>query len=143
MTPAKRGKGNTKKQCSKDKEQSVGDPHESMTWAQRLKRVFNIDVTICSRCGGAVKIIACIEDLSVAKKILEYMDAKSKELSKAYQLPEHHRNWIYLNSMGVGILLKDEADRMADDLWFVLQVYRSNIGCKFIIYIINTVNRLV
>jgi hypothetical protein len=22
-----------------------------MTWAQRLKRVFNIDVEICSRCG--------------------------------------------------------------------------------------------
>ena len=23
-----------------------------MTWAQRLKRVFNIDIEVCSRCGG-------------------------------------------------------------------------------------------
>ena len=88
VTPAKRGKGSTKKQCSKGEEQLAGDPHESMTWAQRLKRVFNIDVTICSRCGGEVKIIACIEDLSVAKKILECMDAKSGGLAKAYKLPE-------------------------------------------------------
>ena len=33
-----------------------------MTWAQRLKRVFNIDIETCSGCGGAMKVIACIED---------------------------------------------------------------------------------
>jgi hypothetical protein len=33
-----------------------------MTWAQRLKRVSNIDIETCSECGGAVKVIACIED---------------------------------------------------------------------------------
>ena len=33
-----------------------------MTWAQRLKRVFNIDIETCSHCGGDVKVIACIED---------------------------------------------------------------------------------
>ena len=31
---------------------------------------------ISSRCGGAVNIIACIEDPLVTKKILAYMDAK-------------------------------------------------------------------
>ncbi|MFS7508883.1 hypothetical protein AB6W79_11080, partial [Pasteurella multocida] len=30
----------------------------SMTWAQRLKRVFNIDIETCSGCGGAMKVIA-------------------------------------------------------------------------------------
>jgi len=45
-----------------------------MNWAQRLKRVFNIDVEICDQCGGAVKIIACIEDPAVIKKILEHLD---------------------------------------------------------------------
>jgi rRNA maturation endonuclease Nob1 len=33
-----------------------------MTWAQRLKRVFKMDIETCSACGGTVKIIACIED---------------------------------------------------------------------------------
>jgi hypothetical protein len=36
-----------------------------MTWAQRLQRVFGIDVEPCPSCGGAVRIIACIEDPDV------------------------------------------------------------------------------
>jgi len=31
-----------------------------MTWAQRLKRVFNIDVSTCGHCGGTVRIVASI-----------------------------------------------------------------------------------
>ena len=48
-----------------------------MIWAQRLKRVFNIDITRCTRCGGAVKIIACIEDPVVIEKILAHLDSKA------------------------------------------------------------------
>lgn len=40
-----------------------------MIGAQRLKCVFNIDVQTCHACGGAVKVIACIEDPLVIKKI--------------------------------------------------------------------------
>jgi hypothetical protein len=32
--------------------------------AQRLKRVFNIDITTCETCGGVVRVIASIEDLA-------------------------------------------------------------------------------
>jgi hypothetical protein len=62
--------------------------HKEMTWAQRLKRVFNIDISICRRCGGAVKIIACIEDPLVIEKLLNHMDAKSIALASANQLKE-------------------------------------------------------
>ena len=48
-----------------------------MTWAQRLKRVFNIDIETCNSCGGAVKIIACIEDPVVIEKILTHLDNKA------------------------------------------------------------------
>ena len=44
-----------------------------MTWAQRLKRVFNIDIETCRECGG-VKVIACIEDPVVIEKILTHLD---------------------------------------------------------------------
>jgi hypothetical protein len=77
VTPAKRGKGNTQKQDVKADEPARVDCHQSMTWAERLKRVFNIDITICGRCGGAVSIIACIEDPSIITKILAHLDAKS------------------------------------------------------------------
>jgi len=48
----------------------------------------NKPLTICNRCGGAVKIIACIEDPSVIKKILKHLDAKSMALASANQLSE-------------------------------------------------------
>ena len=52
--------------------------HDSaaMSWAQRLKRVFGIDIECCEGCGGKVKIIACIQDPEVIEKILRHLEAK-------------------------------------------------------------------
>ncbi len=49
-----------------------------LTWARLLKRVFDIDVETCSRCGGKMKIIASIEDPRVIKKILSHLGLPSK-----------------------------------------------------------------
>lgn len=43
-----------------------------MSWAMRLKRVFNIDITVCRHCQGRVRIIACIEERAVIDKILAH-----------------------------------------------------------------------
>jgi hypothetical protein len=59
VTSAKWGKGK-KIQADEKQNQTPAERRASMTWAQRLKRVFNIDIETCSACGGAVKIIACI-----------------------------------------------------------------------------------
>lgn len=48
-----------------------------IAWAQLLKRVFGIDVTVCSKCSGKIKIIAAIEDPKVIKKILNHMGLAS------------------------------------------------------------------
>ncbi len=45
----------------------------SMTWAQRLKRVFAIEIEKCEKCGGPVRIIASIEDPDVIQKILKHL----------------------------------------------------------------------
>ncbi len=42
-----------------------------------MKRVFNIDIETCSECGGDVRIIACIEDPVVIRRILAHLDAKA------------------------------------------------------------------
>ena len=44
-----------------------------MTWAQRLKRVFGIEIETCAQCGGKVKVIASIEDPAVIAKILGHV----------------------------------------------------------------------
>jgi hypothetical protein len=45
----------------------------AITWAQRLKRVFKLDVETCRVCGGTARVIACIEDPVVIKKILTHL----------------------------------------------------------------------
>ena len=44
-----------------------------MSWARLLKRVFDIDVEHYPNCGGALKIIAAIEDPPVVIKILSHL----------------------------------------------------------------------
>ena len=45
-----------------------------MTWAQRLKRVFRIDIETSGYLGGTVRIIAGIEDPAVINKIPTYIE---------------------------------------------------------------------
>src|SRR5690554_3283001 len=68
ITPAKRGKGRklAKQGCS---EKTIAERRKAMTWMQRLKRVFNIDIEKCELCGGHVKVVSCIEDPAVIEKI--------------------------------------------------------------------------
>jgi len=77
VTPAKRGKGNKPKALDEGQEKTPVERRAAMTWAQRLKRVFNIDIETCSACGGAVKVIACIEDPMVIDKILTHLNKKA------------------------------------------------------------------
>jgi hypothetical protein len=48
-----------------------------MSWAERLKRVFNIDITICQHCQGKVRIVSCINDKTVIDKILAHIDKRN------------------------------------------------------------------
>ncbi|KTC81966.1 hypothetical protein Lcin_3036 [Legionella cincinnatiensis] len=55
-----------------------------MNWAMRLKRVFNIDVSICSHCRGNMRIIAWIEERAVIDKILLHIEQKQKSQTPFY-----------------------------------------------------------
>jgi hypothetical protein len=43
------------------------------TWAELLKRVFEIDVLTCPWCGGKRRLIALITDGAVVRRILEHL----------------------------------------------------------------------
>jgi len=75
VTPARRGRHN-KSHPADEADQSAAEKQVKMTWAWRLKRVFNIDIETCSECGGDVRIIASIEDPVVIRKILAHLDKK-------------------------------------------------------------------
>jgi hypothetical protein len=48
------------------------------TWAQLMRRVFSVDVLLCDRCGGRMKIIAAIEQPDVIEKILRCLGLPSR-----------------------------------------------------------------
>jgi hypothetical protein len=50
ITPALRNKA--KKALPTGQEKTRAQKHQSMTWAQRLKRVFGIEIETCEQCGG-------------------------------------------------------------------------------------------
>ena len=77
VTPGRRGKGGQRATPEDLDEPTPAERRAAMTWAQRLKRVFGIDIETCPACGGAVRIIACIEDPVVIEKILTHLDAKA------------------------------------------------------------------
>ena len=73
---------NIKKKKIND-DQSDVSRRAGMTWAQRLKRVFNIDISVCNQCGSRVKVISCIEDPDAISKILTAL--KNKEAVEGKQ----------------------------------------------------------
>ena len=78
VTPARRGKG--VKTISSTEVHTPAQRHAAMTWAQRLKRVFTIDIETCGRCGGSVRVIASIEDQETIDRILDHLRQKEQEM---------------------------------------------------------------
>ena len=80
VTPARRGR----RQAASTAEPPLTH-HAAMTWAQRLKRVFKLDLETCETCGGRMKVIAVIEDPAVIKRLLAHLGNRQR----AEQHPEH------------------------------------------------------
>ena len=69
-------------ETSSEDAQAQGAP-ERMSWARPRKRVFDIDIEHCPNCGGALKIIAAIEDPPVIIKILSHLGLPARAPPRA------------------------------------------------------------
>jgi hypothetical protein len=54
-------------------EAAATDRQRAMSWAQRLRRVFAIDIETCRQCGGRLRVIASIEAPAVIERNLEHL----------------------------------------------------------------------
>jgi hypothetical protein len=93
VTPAKRDRGNKAEVADETPTQR----RATITWAQRFKHVFNIDIETCSVFGVCMKLIASIEDPVVIKQILDHPMHKS-QASDPGTLPESREPPIGLRS---------------------------------------------
>jgi len=76
-------KGKKTNATDEPSDQTATERHAVMTWARTC--VFKFDIETCRECG-AVKVIACIEDPAVIKKILPHLDEKAA-VTKTIRLP--------------------------------------------------------
>src|SRR5690606_5245657 len=67
-------------------EASVTDRQRALalTWAQRLKRVFAIEIETCRRCGGRLRVIASIEAPATIERILAHLGRAAEPVDPAY-----------------------------------------------------------
>jgi hypothetical protein len=56
--------------------------------ARRLRRVFDIDVECCVRCGKAVRVIASIEEPALIERILAHVRGKTESDTAALGPPQ-------------------------------------------------------
>lgn len=75
VTPSGRGR----RASSKPIEEERAPKAVRMTWMQRLKRVFAIDIETCQRCGSALHVIASIEDSELIKRILAHRQLRAED----------------------------------------------------------------
>ena len=86
VTPVHRGVGSKEQGADQAADPLVTPRHVAMSWAQRLKRVFGIDIDTCARCGGTFKVIASIEEPQVIARILAHLQKSAPDQHQA-ELP--------------------------------------------------------
>ena len=70
--------------CGHSNSKENGTKHTyRLNWSDLLKRVFQIDVTVCQKCEGSVKVISAIKDPPVIVKILRHLGLEHRPPTRA------------------------------------------------------------
>src|SRR5690606_15985362 len=65
-------------------EAAATDRQRAMSWAQRLRRVFAIDIETCRQCGAKLRVLASIEAPAVIERILEHLGRDAGSVDSAH-----------------------------------------------------------
>jgi hypothetical protein len=80
----------TRQSSTTDSRSDCNDPPTApLTWAQRLKRVFEIDITLCPLCGGQLRVIADVTDPDLIRKILDHVHSRAPPRLPARRAESH------------------------------------------------------
>ena len=62
-------------------------PTAPLTWAERLKRLFDIDISVCPLCGDTLRVIADVTDPDVTQTILVHLQQRAPPDAVRRQTP--------------------------------------------------------
>jgi hypothetical protein len=63
---------------AKDADEAEPKEGAPSRWMARLKQVFNIEVRVCPRCGGQLRVIGEVTEPHVIARILDHIRARSR-----------------------------------------------------------------
>ena len=68
----------------------------NLLWAELMSRVFGINVLTCPECGGESRVIACIKDPAVIRKILRNLELPTQgvRLKAAHGPPDRQLKFV-------------------------------------------------
>jgi len=64
-------------------------PCSPLSWAERLKRVFDIDISVCPLCGGTLRVIADVTDPDAIQTILAHLRQRAPPDAVHRQRPQN------------------------------------------------------
>ncbi len=73
MNRGKRRKAQGEELSSIEESNQVAPSEAKRAWARLIKQVYEVDPLVCPRCGGAMRILAFIEQPEVIEKILIHL----------------------------------------------------------------------
>jgi hypothetical protein len=68
----------------------------SLAWAERLKCVFDVDISVYPLCGGTLRVISDITDPDSIQPILEHLKQRA---NRGYRLDGHRRRVLRRTSL--------------------------------------------
>ena len=73
--------GKTRAEIKKEKEGMTEDEQKSprhSTWGKLLARIFSIDISVCPKCNGEMRIISAILNRTVITEILTHLNLAAR-----------------------------------------------------------------
>jgi hypothetical protein len=62
-------------------------------WAELLRLVYQVDVTVCSRCGGEMRIVAFVTEPTVITRILGHLERRGIDARATETPARRERAW--------------------------------------------------
>jgi hypothetical protein len=74
----KKGAASLQAAAAEPEELSPAERERRRSWAEMIRRVYEVDPLVCPACGGEMRVVAFITDRAVIKRILDHLAHRAR-----------------------------------------------------------------